>query len=1062
MQYSFSLIRKMVERQPLGLRVLLFSLSYFLMGWVGNRLSAEISGFTYFWPPCGLFLAVLVSVPKKDWYVYIPSGMISSYLVGLFFGVPSLLNVAFAVANAAEAAAGAWTIRRYVSPRLDLSTLKETVIGLLLIGALGASVVAAMIGATAATAITGTWNHFAANCYDWWMGNVLGTITVATVILTWPRADRKPLGALRLAEAAFIVLIFTLGAFAFLASDEKSYDNHLFIFIPLMVWVAIRFGQFPSSIASLALLFVVIGVTKNSLSVDHDSLVGSFHTQQVFALLVAVMNLILSTVIRERDQREQQLRESKLRLDTILDNVGAYIFIKDTNYRYLYVNHITAELFGRDPEDVVGHDDSAFFSADSVNEIMKSDSLIIERGESVRREETVVVQEGKEYRTYWTVKVPLRDDYGNVYGLCGISTDITEHKSLEENLHLKTAELEKELGERQMAQEALLHQTEILEKEVEERKRAEERVQQSEATIRNKLRAILEPDGDLDTLELSDIIDCETLRALLEDFYKLTGILGAVLDTRGNVLVSVGWQDICTRFHRCHPETMKNCIESDTVLTAGVPAGTFKHYRCKNNMWDMVTPLEVAGRHVGNVFIGQFFYENEEPDVELFREQARRYGFDEQEYLAALARVPRFSREKAETGMQFYAKLTKLVSELSFSSIKISRILNERIHLEEQLRQSQKMEVIGKLAGGVAHDFNNILQVISGYGALLQMDRLLNDKQRDEVDQILSSVEKAAQLTHGLLAFSRKQVMTLSTVDLNDVVNNVRKFLVRIIGEDIKLKTVTYPGQLIISADAGQLEQVLINLATNARDAMQKGGRLTIETGLQEVGTSIEQESGSVVQGDHAVLTVSDTGCGMDETSSKRIFEPFYTTKEVGKGTGLGMSIVYGIIKQHNGFINVYSERGLGTTFKIYLPIDHSQTPVPAEAVEAYVPPRGVETILVAEDDENVRKLVVAVLTEFGYRVIQAVDGQDAVEKFAADRDTIALVLMDMIMPRKNGREAYEEISTMRPDIKVLFSSGYTADFIQSRGVSEEGIELIMKPMQPKELLRRIRKILDH
>ncbi|WP_460596433.1 PocR ligand-binding domain-containing protein [Geomonas sp. Red276] len=1051
-----------MERQPLGLRVLLFSLSYFLMGWVGNRLSAEISGFTYFWPPCGLFLAVLVSVPKKDWYVYIPSGMISSYLVGLFFGVPSLLNVAFAVANAAEAAAGAWTIRRYVSPRLDLSTLKETVIGLLLIGALGASVVAAMIGATAATAITGTWNHFAANCYDWWMGNVLGTITVATVILTWPRADRKPLGALRLAEAAFIVLIFTLGAFAFLASDEKSYDNHLFIFIPLMVWVAIRFGQFPSSIASLALLFVVIGVTKNSLSVDHDSLVGSFHTQQVFALLVAVMNLILSTVIRERDQREQQLRESKLRLDTILDNVGAYIFIKDTNYRYLYVNHITAELFGRDPEDVVGHDDSAFFSADSVNEIMKSDSLIIERGESVRREETVVVQEGKEYRTYWTVKVPLRDDYGNVYGLCGISTDITEHKSLEENLHLKTAELEKELGERQMAQEALLHQTEILEKEVEERKRAEERVQQSEATIRNKLRAILEPDGDLDTLELSDIIDCETLRALLEDFYKLTGILGAVLDTRGNVLVSVGWQDICTRFHRCHPETMKNCIESDTVLTAGVPAGTFKHYRCKNNMWDMVTPLEVAGRHVGNVFIGQFFYENEEPDVELFREQARRYGFDEQEYLAALARVPRFSREKAETGMQFYAKLTKLVSELSFSSIKISRILNERIHLEEQLRQSQKMEVIGKLAGGVAHDFNNILQVISGYGALLQMDRLLNDKQRDEVDQILSSVEKAAQLTHGLLAFSRKQVMTLSTVDLNDVVNNVRKFLVRIIGEDIKLKTVTYPGQLIISADAGQLEQVLINLATNARDAMQKGGRLTIETGLQEVGTSIEQESGSVVQGDHAVLTVSDTGCGMDETSSKRIFEPFYTTKEVGKGTGLGMSIVYGIIKQHNGFINVYSERGLGTTFKIYLPIDHSQTPVPAEAVEAYVPPRGVETILVAEDDENVRKLVVAVLTEFGYRVIQAVDGQDAVEKFAADRDTIALVLMDMIMPRKNGREAYEEISTMRPDIKVLFSSGYTADFIQSRGVSEEGIELIMKPMQPKELLRRIRKILDH
>ncbi|MCM0081828.1 PocR ligand-binding domain-containing protein [Geomonas sp. Red32] len=1041
---------------------MLFSVSYLLLGWIGNRLSLEISGFTYFWPPCGLFLAVLLSVPQKQWTVFVSSGMVASYLTGLLFGVPPLLNAAFAMANAAEAVAGAWTIRRYVAPRLDLSTLKQTVAGLLVIGALGASAVAAIIGATAATAVSGAWSFFAANCYDWWMGNVLGTITIAAVMLTWPRAEgRPPLGALRLAEGGFVAVAFVVGAFAFLSSDAKSYDNHLFVFIPCMVWVAIRFGQFASSIASLALLFVVIAATRNSIGIDHDSLVSSFHTEQIFALLVASMNLILSTVIVERDQREQQLRESKLRLDTILDNVGAHIFIKDADYRYLYVNHITADLFGRAAEDIVGNDDSAFFSKDSVEEIMKSDSRIIENGESVRREETIVVQEGKEYRTYWTVKVPLRDHNGHIYGLCGISTDITEHKALEENLHRKTCELEQELAERQLAQEALLRQAGILEKEIEERKRAEERVQQSEATVRGKLRAILEPDGDIGTLELSDIVDCETLRGLLEDFYQLTGILGAVLDTRGNVLISVGWQDICTRFHRCHPETVKNCIESDTFLTAGVPAGTFKHYRCKNNMWDMVTPLEVAGRHVGNVFIGQFFYEDEEPDVELFREQARRCGFDEEEYLAALARVPRFSREKAQTGIRFYAKLTKMVSELSFSSIKLSRILNERIHLEEQLRQSQKMEVIGKLAGGVAHDFNNILQVISGYGALLQMDRSLNGKQRDEVDQILSSVEKGAQLTHGLLAFSRKQVMTLSPVDLNDVVNKVRKFLARIIGEDVQLKTVIHPDRLVITADAGQLEQVLINLATNARDAMQKGGRLTIETGLQEIATSVEQESGRTVQGDHAVLTVSDTGCGMDETCAKRVFEPFYTTKEVGKGTGLGMSIVYGIVKQHNGFINVYSEPGLGTAFKIYLPIDGSQIPAQAGAAEACAPPRGEETILLAEDDESVRKLIVSVLTEFGYRVIQAVDGEDAVEKFAAHRDTVAMVLMDMIMPRKNGREAYEEISAIRPGVKVLFSSGYTADFIQNRGVSEEGIELIMKPMQPKELLRRIRKVLD-
>jgi polar amino acid transport system substrate-binding protein len=276
------------------------------------------------------------------------------------------------------------------------------------------------------------------------------------------------------------------------------------------------------------------------------------------------------------------------------------------------------------------------------------------------------------------------------------------------------------------------------------------------------------------------------------------------------------------------------------------------------------------------------------------------------------------------------------------------------------------------------------------------------------------------------------------------------------------LKTVTYGDRLIVHADVGQLEQVLINLATNARDSMNKGGILTIETGLQTVEAPFDHEFGRAESGRYAVVTVSDSGSGMDEETRKRIFEPFYTTKEVGKGTGLGMAIVYGIIKQHSGIINVYSEPGHGTTFRIYLPVQEAERGgADPQVVPVQAPMGGSETILLAEDDAEVRKLAVSILSQYGYEVIQAVDGQDVVEKFAANRERIAMILMDMIMPKKNGKEAYDEISLLQPGVKVMYSSGYTADFIQNRGVSEEGIELVMKPVQPMELLRKVREMLD-
>jgi len=393
--------------------------------------------------------------------------------------------------------------------------------------------------------------------------------------------------------------------------------------------------------------------------------------------------------------------------------------------------------------------------------------------------------------------------------------------------------------------------------------------------------------------------------------------------------------------------------------------------------------------------------------------------------------------------------------------IAAARDITERKQLEEQLLQSQKMEAIGQLAGGVAHDFNNILMVIMGYAHMLQTDLPRDDIHRDMVDKIVISSEKAAHLTRSLLAFSRKQVMRPRAADLNDIVQHIQEFLARIIGEEIELKSVLSTVNLLVMVDSGQIDQVLINLATNARDAMPKGGTLTIETGLQVVDALSVQAHGSGRPGRYATLSVSDTGIGMDEHTRMKIFEPFFTTKELGKGTGLGLPIVCGIVEQHDGFIHVYSEPQKGTTFSIHLPLIGNE-PADAEDIPVPAPPTGgTETILVAEDEPAVRSLVSEILAGYGYRVILAEDGADAVAKFTANRDSVRLILMDMIMPKMRGREAYGEIRKIDPDVKVLYTSGYSMDLIQNQVEVGEETELIMKPVQPFELLRKVRELLD-
>ena len=391
----------------------------------------------------------------------------------------------------------------------------------------------------------------------------------------------------------------------------------------------------------------------------------------------------------------------------------------------------------------------------------------------------------------------------------------------------------------------------------------------------------------------------------------------------------------------------------------------------------------------------------------------------------------------------------------------IGRDVTERLGLEQQLRQAQKMEAVGRLAGGIAHDFNNILTAITGHADLLLEDLGHHDPRRADVDEIRRSAERAAGLTRQLLAFSRQQVLQPKVVDLNALVLDMDKLLRRLIGEDVELATVLDPTLGRVTADPGQLEQVIVNLAVNARDAMPQGGKLTLETRNIDLDSSYTLEHSLVKPGPYVQLTVSDSGIGMDEETQAHAFEPFFTTKPRGQGTGLGLAMVYGTVKQSGGFIWVYSEPGRGATFKIYLPrvdapVESAAPPAPVER-----PPRGSETVLLAEDEPAVRAIARQALERQGYTVLAAPSGADALALAAQHGATIHLLLTDVVMPGMSGRDLADRLTAQRPSIRVLYISGYTDNAIVRHGMLEPGLAYLQKPFRPDALVRKVREVLD-
>jgi two-component system cell cycle sensor histidine kinase/response regulator CckA len=778
--------------------------------------------------------------------------------------------------------------------------------------------------------------------------------------------------------------------------------------------------------------------------------------------------VVNSRDITERMHAEEGLRHEQFLMNTLMDNVPDSIYFKDAESRFLRINQGMARRFRMaDPADAVGKTDFDVFTPEHAQAAWNDEQAIVRTGQPVVNKEELETWSDRPSAWVSTTKMALRDDAGRIVGTFGISRDITERKLAELALEGSRESFARifhrgpvamaliALSDRRIldvndefvallgyARDQLIGHTIVdvgiwltPEDREEMERAASERGSEHQAELRLRGR-----DGRIHDVRSSfQVVELE----------HGPGLLAAFMDITERRQAMQMLQTSETRFRAAF------MTGSDAYVIAGRDDGRILEVNDQFAALFGYRRGEVIGRTSSELglwvhpearqeMIGRLGAEGQ---VRNFEVLVRRKGGETFPVLLSVS-------ELATGDPALLMEVIRDVSEQRRSAAALRS-------LEEQFRQAQRLEAVGRLAGGVAHDFNNILTVITGISELLLLDLALDDRRRQDIGDIKQAAERAATLTRQLLAFSRRQMLQPRILDLNTSVRDLEKMLPRLLGEDVNL-VVSLAGDLgAVRADPGQLDQVLLNLAVNARDAMPGGGLLTIETANAELDETYAREHAGVTPGRYVALVVTDTGIGMDAQTRSHLFEPFFTTKPEGRGTGLGLSTVHGIVTQSGGTVWVYSEPGRGTTFKIYLPRVEEQAGGGDAARTEAVATGGAETLLLAEDDPGVRHVAEETLKLRGYRVLVAPDGETALAMARAYHGAIHLLVTDLVMPGMTGRELAEVLGVARPGVRVLYMSGYTDDSVVRHGVLTEGLAYLQKPFTPQALAAKVREVLD-
>jgi len=783
-----------------------------------------------------------------------------------------------------------------------------------------------------------------------------------------------------------------------------------------------------------------------------------------FGGLVWAAAILLDRLEEKRRVAEMKVRAGQELLQAVADGSLAVIYVKDLEGRYLFVNRRHEELFHVRRDEIAGKTDYDLFPKETADAFRAVDEQVATTGAAVEAEEIAPQDDG--LHTYFSIKCPLRDDSGKVSAVCGISTDITERKRAEDALRQSDARTRAMID---AALDAIIAMDEM--GVIREFNPAAERIfgYRRDETIGRSL-------GDvIITVGLRDAHREALARYLVTGEGKLLGKRIEVEGTRadgtgvplelsisrapgdGPPMFTGFLRDITDR--RQAEEALRASEERFRTMADSAPvliwiSGVDKRCTWFNRQW-----LEFVGRTLEQE-LGDGWAENVHPDDLGHCISTYTAAFEDRRTFTMEYRL---RRQDGQWRWVFDKGIPHHRPGGDFAGYIGSCVdITERKHLEDQLHHAQKMDAIGRLAGGIAHDFNNLLTAINGYADLTLGGLSQDNPLRDGVENIRKAGDKAAALTRQLLAFGRRQIVETKVLDVNELVENNAKILSRVIGEDIRFVTSLDPALKPIKTDPGQIEQILMNLAVNARDAMPQGGKLTIETrNVYLDDTYAEQHTGAGT-GDYVMLAVTDTGCGMDAQTQAQIFEPFFTTKEVGKGTGLGLAIVYGIVKQNNGNIWVYSEPGKGTTLKVYFPQVEERLSVQGNTVPLHlVIATHDETILVVEDDDIVRQLVCAILQKGGYQTISARNGVEALEICKNEDGRIGMVLSDLVMPEMSGPALIAQLKSVTPGLRALHMSGYASDAVVRHGYLGSSIPFIQKPFSAIDLLQKVRDVLE-